>query len=141
VQASDGFIVATHARASDGDLEGIVVSGRALGRDVFIFKVDERGEFVESWADRGRFVLGAERGTQDRQENPNDFIFGIRLLEDGGLVGCGYTVGKSIVLDNMKNFFLIILNTLKSYLIFWKLILIAKLTMHIVFLRKTGKTG
>jgi uncharacterized delta-60 repeat protein len=102
VQASDGFIVATHARASDGDLEGIVVSGRALGRDVFIFKVDERGEFVESWADRGRFVLGAERGTQDRQENPNDFIFGIRLLEDGGLVGCGYTLGKSIVLDGVE---------------------------------------
>lgn len=100
VQTEDGFIVSSHARAGDGDLTGISIAGIQSGRDVFLFKIDERGEFVESWADGGIFLFGTSVGSQDRQQgNANDFIFSIQVHEDGALVGGGYTLGKDITLN------------------------------------------
>lgn len=101
LQVPGGFILATHTRSTEGDLQTVKTVGTSEGRDAILLKLNMQGDLDTGWADQGVFRFGTVPGNQDRQEHANDFLFSIRELSDGDIAASGYTLGKEFRNDNI----------------------------------------
>lgn len=103
LQVKGGFLVAGISNSKDGDLADIEIKGHSRSYDLWIFKVDDRGEFVRDFGDRGSMRLGV-RPTEKSKRPANEYPWSIKAdPAGGGFIASGYHMGAGFPLDKKKD--------------------------------------
>lgn len=103
LQVGGGWLVAGISNSKDGDLADIEVRGHSRSYDMWIFKIDDRGEFVRDFGDKGSMRLGA-RPVEKSKRPANEYPWSIKAdPAGGGFIVSGYHMGAGFPLDNKKD--------------------------------------
>ncbi len=99
VQTSGGFVISGITRSNDGDLAGISTIGWKEAQDVMIFKIDEHGDFVNDFGDRGILRIGNKPCPNMGKRHPHDFAWSLKADPERGFVASGFHFGMGLPID------------------------------------------
>jgi hypothetical protein len=95
-RSGTGFYVAAMTRSSNGDFPTASMIGSPAGRDALVLKIDASAHLDTAFAEHGVFRIGTEPQPDPALREPNDFLFTVQALADGGVAAAGYTLGYSL---------------------------------------------